>query len=180
MLQLTSEQIRQALIRLGELALRRGVTVEIVVVGGAALALGYQARESTHDVDALILSPQAETVRAMARAVAVELGLAEDWLNDAAKGYVHGLSPLEELLTTPGIRVHMPSATQPSATQLLAMKLSAWRDDVDIADARLLLKHLRARNVSRQDIWREVEPYLVPGRELKASYAYEDLWETET
>lgn len=175
MLQLTSEQIRQALIRLGELALQRGITVEIVVVGGAALALGYQARQSTHDVDALILSPQAETVRAMARAVAVELGLAEDWLNDAAKGYVHGLSPLEELLTTPGIRVQMPSATQ-----LLAMKLSAWRDDVDIADARLLLKHLRARNVSKPDIWREVEPYLVPGRELKASYAYEDLWETET
>lgn len=29
----------------------------------------------------------------------------------------------------------------------------------------------------RDEIWREVEPYLIPGNELKAQYAYADLWE---
>lgn len=56
------------------------------------------------------------------------------------------------------------------------MKLSAWRDDVDIADARRLLQAL-AVGGSRQAVWESIEPYLVPGDELKAQYAFQDLWE---
>lgn len=29
----------------------------------------------------------------------------------------------------------------------------------------------------REDVWSAIEPFLVPGRELKARYAFEDLWE---
>jgi hypothetical protein len=56
----------------------------------------------------------------------------------------------------------------------LAMKLSAWRDDIDIEDARLLLARLAG---SKAAVWAQVEPHLVPGDELKAQYAFEDLWE---
>jgi hypothetical protein len=65
-------------------------------------------------------------------------------------------------------------ARRPSFEQLLAMKLCAWRDDIDIADARRLLG---AVNGSRDDIWHRVEAFLQPGRELKARYAFDDLWE---
>jgi hypothetical protein len=54
------------------------------------------------------------------------------------------------------------------------MKLCAWRDDVDVADAHRLLSEL---NGSRDDIWRRLQPYLQPGRELKARYAFDDLWD---
>jgi hypothetical protein len=54
-------------------------------------------------------------------------------------------------------------------------KLSAWRDDVDIANARRLLQEMSG---SRDEIWQAVEPHLVPGDELKAQYAFADLWET--
>jgi hypothetical protein len=54
------------------------------------------------------------------------------------------------------------------------MKLSAWRDDVDINDATLLLQALTG---SQQQIWESVQPYLIPGAELKAEYAFLDLWE---
>lgn len=54
------------------------------------------------------------------------------------------------------------------------MKLSAWRDDVDVADARRLLQELRG---GKDEIWNEVQKYLVPGLELKAQYALDDLWE---
>ena len=54
------------------------------------------------------------------------------------------------------------------------MKLSAWRDDVDIDDARHLLQNLEG---PRQQVWAKVEPYLVPGTQLKAQYAFLDLWE---
>ena len=58
------------------------------------------------------------------------------------------------------------------------MKLSAWRDDIDITDAALLLRLLR-ENRNRETIWSMVVPYIVPGRELKAQFAIEDLWESE-
>lgn len=62
----------------------------------------------------------------------------------------------------------------PAIAQLLAMKLSAWRDDVDIEDARRLLQALAGE---QQQVWAAIELYLVPGTELKARYAFLDLWE---
>ena len=59
--------------------------------------------------------------------------------------------------------------------QLLAMKLGAWRDDLDIDDARLLMSKIEG---TKTEIWARVEPHLVPGRELKARYAFEDLWDS--
>jgi len=162
-------QIRTALKRLGELATDNGETIELVVVGGAAMVLAYQARLATHDVDVAILSPkEARKVREMAALVAKEKQLPEDWLNDGAKGYLVGLSQGEILFSAPGIVVRSPSVAQ-----LLAMKLSAWRDDVDIADAKRLLAELEG---SADEIWSDLEPYLLPGRELKAKYAFMDLW----
>ena len=155
----------------GELA-RLHARAELFVAGGAALVLLYGAREATKDVDALTASPQDRPLVFEAAAkVAADLGLPPDWLNDGAKGYVHGLAPGEVVLETPSLVVR---ALAPN--QLLAMKLSAWRDDVDIDDARLLLGKLAGDKAS---VWRRVEAHLVPGRELKAQYAFEDLWEAE-
>lgn len=145
---------------------------ELVVVGGAAVVLLYGAREATKDVDVLILSRVDPTlVRRAVQQVGGALDLPDDWLNDAAKGYVHGLALGDVLLDEPGLLVR---ALAPH--QLLAMKLSAWRDDVDIEDARLLLGKLPQ---DRDEIWRLVEPHIVPGRETKAYYAFCDLWEAE-
>lgn len=57
------------------------------------------------------------------------------------------------------------------------MKLSAWRDDVDIADARRLLQEMAAAG-GRDVLWQKVESYLLPGDELAAQYAFQDLWES--
>ena len=143
---------------------------EIVVVGGAALVLLHGARDATKDVDVVFLGPgPASRVRAAAATVSGALGLPVDWLNDAAKGFLHGLDLGETLLESPSLIVRSAAAHQ-----LLAMKLSAWRDDVDVEDARLLLSRLPG---GREQIWATIEPFLDPGRELKARYAFEDLWE---
>jgi hypothetical protein len=80
-----------------------------------------------------------------------------------------GVSEGETVFSAPGIVVKTPVVAQ-----LLAMKLSAWRDDVDIADARRLLETMTGEPAQ---LWVEIEPYVVPGSELKAHYAFLDLWE---
>lgn len=163
---LTKADILRAL---EELAVQLGPAApphELMIAGGAALVVLYDARDSTRDVDVVVSVPG---LREAARAVAAKLGLPEDWLNDGAKGYLRGLSQGAVLLQSGGLIVRALSAQQ-----LLAMKLSAWRDDVDVADARLLLSKLQG---NREEIWRLVEPHLVAGRELKAQYAFADLWE---
>jgi hypothetical protein len=80
-----------------------------------------------------------------------------------------GLSIGPVIFESPGIKVY-----RPALEQLLAMKLCAWRDDVDIADARRLLMELPP---DYNKVWQGMEPYLQPGRELKAKYAFDDLWE---
>jgi len=57
-----------------------GVEADLFVVGGAAMAVAYDARRATTDVDAVFV-PSKE-VRTAALRVAEELGLEEDWLND--------------------------------------------------------------------------------------------------
>jgi hypothetical protein len=65
---------------------------ELWVVGGAAVVLLYDARETTKDVDAFSLDPgMAQVLRTAAAEVADRLGLPADWLNDGTKSYVHVL-----------------------------------------------------------------------------------------
>jgi predicted nucleotidyltransferase len=168
----TRKEIAEGIERLGQLAVESGIKVELVLVGGALMVLRFRARESTRDVDVAILAPtDAQRVRDLARRVSEEHGWPEDWLNDGAKGYLIGLSSGPVVLSAPGIEVRSPDTAQ-----LLAMKLSAWRDDIDINDASRLLEEIKG---GRDEIWREVERYLIPGDELKAQYAYADLWELQ-
>lgn len=170
---LSQAMIREALEALARELEAAGSTrpEEIVLAGGAALVLLYNARDSTRDVDYCSLgSAGGAALRDAACRVAASLDLPDDWLNDGAKGYLKGILPGEVLLDRPALLVR---ALGPP--QLLAMKLSAWRDDVDISDARLLLPEVRG---TREEVWNAVEPFLVPGRELKARFAFEDLWES--
>lgn len=164
-------EIVQALTRLGKLALLNDEPIEFIAVGGAVMVLAYDVRPMTHDVDAVIVAPPTtRTVRLLVEQVAQELSWPADWLNDGAKGYLVGLSEGPVIFSAPGIMVK-----RPSVAQLLAMKLSAWRDDVDIADASFLLQELSG---PQDAIWASIAPYLTPGDELKAQYAFLDLWET--
>jgi len=169
----TRQEIEEGLRRLGELAQSKGLKIELTLVGGAVMVLRFDARPSTRDVDAVILSPgEARIVRDLARQVAEENDWPEDWLNDGAKGYLVGITKGPLLFQAPGIEAHAPSLEQ-----LLAMKLSAWRDDVDISDARRLMQEVVGGR-ERDEVWQRLEPYLVKGDELTAQYAFLDLWES--
>jgi len=167
---LSADDIRTALSALGEeLARNDDDRAELVIVGGAALVLLFQARESTRDVDAYFVRPAASRLRDAVERVAMRLDLPADWLNDGAKGYIVGLTKGELLHQSPSLLVHAASLPQ-----LLAMKLAAWRDAIDRADAALLLGQLSG---SREEIRAALKSFLAPHQLDKASYALDDLWE---
>ena len=166
---LTADEIQRAFGALSEELESQNEHAEIVVVGGAALVLLFGARPSTKDVDAYFVKPDASLLRAAAETVAERINLPNDWLNDAAKGYFVGVSVGAVLFDSDALRVHAASLPQ-----LLAMKLSAWRDMIDRSDARLLLSEIAG---TADDVWAEVMQFVPPHLLDKASYAFEDLWE---
>lgn len=115
---------------------RRGVQGEMYVVGGAAVALAYNARRSTKDVDA-VFEPKLEIYDA-AGAVADRRGLPAGWLNDAVKGFLAGDDPhAQPVLELPGLR-----CLSASPRALLALKVLAHRAGEDEDDVRLLASEL--------------------------------------
>ena len=166
---LSGDDIKQAFEALARELEQTDTGAELIIVGGAALVLLFNARESTKDVDAFFVRPKAATVRLAAERVAESLKLPSDWLNDSAKGYLVGLSKGDLLYKSPFLTVYAASLPQ-----LLAMKLSAWRDAIDREDARLLLQKMTG---SREQVWSTLEPFITKHLLDKASYAFEDLWE---
>src|SRR2546422_11560203 len=59
---------------------------EVCLLGGTAMALGFKARPSTKDIDA-IFAP-AGLIRELAAIVQQEQNLPENWINDSAKGFI--------------------------------------------------------------------------------------------
>lgn len=113
-----------------------GVSAQMYVVGGAAIALAFDERRSTRDIDA-VFEPKALVYEAAAR-VAERSGLAPDWLNDAVKGFLAGADPeAAPTLELPGL-----SVLTASPRTLLAMKVLAHRPGEDDDDVRLLADHL--------------------------------------
>ncbi len=132
--QFTRDRILTALQALGDELTRRGVRGQIFIVGGAAMALAYSTRRVTKDIDA-VFEPKALIYEAAAQ-VAEDLGLPEDWLNDAVKGFMPGED--QHPRTVPeieGIEI-----TTASPRYLLAMKLMAMRFGEDDEDIEILLR----------------------------------------
>ena len=166
---LTADDILRAFDALSEELARENHHAKILVVGGAALVLLFRARESTKDVDAYFVQPEASVIREAAGTVAARLDLPKDWLNDAAKAYLVGATVGAPLYASQHLDVRAAAIPQ-----LLAMKLAAWRDVVDRSDARLLLSEMDG---SAEQIWSIVKRFVPPHQLDKASYAFEDLWE---
>jgi hypothetical protein len=129
---MTRAEIAAALTAVGRLLHARGISGELYMVGGAAIALALDARRSTRDVDAVFEPKQA--IYEAAAQVASELDLPPGWLNDAVKGFLAGPDPeAAPVLEVPGLR-----CLAASPRMLLALKVLAHRVGEDEDDVRLL------------------------------------------
>jgi len=130
------EAIIAALTDLAAELQRHGASADMYVVGGAAIALAYDERRATRDIDA-VFEPKGVVYEAAA-AVAEQRSLPAGWLNDAVKGFLGGDDPAATpVLDLPGLRC---LAASPGT--LLALKVLAHRVGEDEADVRLLASEL--------------------------------------
>lgn len=134
---LDRSMMERALQRLGERLHARGVVADIYVVGGAAMALAYDARRATRDLHAVFEPPS--VVVQEAQAAAVELALPTHWLNDQASVYVSRVPDdnARRVFDHPGLRVSVASPEH-----LLAMKAIAGRRYADREDLAVLVEML--------------------------------------
>jgi hypothetical protein len=125
-------ELEQAFTALGERLARRGVVADVFIVGGAAMALAYDADRVTRDVDAVFV-PHG-IVHEEAGRVAADLGLPRWWLNEQASAYISGKddSGKRRVFDHRGLRV---MAASPG--HIFAMKARAARTR-DIDDLRTL------------------------------------------
>lgn len=153
----TRARIIGALEALGDELTRTGVRGQIFIVGGAAMALAYSTRRVTKDIDA-VFEPKSAIYTAAAK-VAVDLGLPEDWLNDAVKGFMPGTD--EHPRPVPDI--HGLEVTTASPRYLLAMKLMAMRFGEDDEDIEILLRECGLRSAQEAlDLLEHVYPLHEP------------------
>jgi hypothetical protein len=126
------EEIVSALTDLASELQRRNISAEMYVVGGAAIALAFDERRATRDVDA-VFEPKSAVYEAAA-VVGAERNLPAGWLNDAVKGFLGGEDPdAAPVLDLPGLR-----CLAASPRILLALKVLAHRVGEDEEDVRLL------------------------------------------
>lgn len=164
-------EIVAALTALGETLHRRGVQGEMYVVGGAAIALAYDRRRSTRDIDA-VFEPKAVIYEAAAR-VSADLGLPPGWLNDAVKGFLAGEDPdAAPVLDVPGLR-----CMAASPRMLLALKVLAHRVSEDEDDVRLLADELGINTAA--DVLAVAEDVFGDRLDAAARFFVEELFPAE-
>ena len=141
----SKEELEKLLSLLSGQLQKSGVTGEICIVGGAAMILAFGSRESTKDIDALVMAPA--SVRTAAAQLAEIHGLPPNWLNDGVEGFASGHpAEMKEILKFSHLRV-----VAPPAEYILAMKCLAARvglDEHDKDDTKFLIQHIGLRSAN--------------------------------
>lgn len=154
---MTKDEIKQYLSELNDELRAMAVKGEICLYGGAVMALVYDARPNTDDVDA-IFKP-VRYIRRAAGKIAERHNLPKGWLNYAVKMF---LVPHEQriLFDMSNLKVYVPPGEY-----VLAMKaLSARANMRDRNDIETLIKKL---GLSGEQQVVEIVKHYYPHKEIK-------------
>jgi uncharacterized nucleotidyltransferase DUF6036 len=162
---LTRERILQLFAELDEELARSGTRGDVFVVGGAAMAVAYDARPATRDVDG-IWHPSSEIRAAAERVAARHDDIPPDWLNDAVKAFLPPVDPAPAAVIYEGPYL---TVSVPVPEYLLATKLLASRAGRDEDDIRLLY---RLCGLSTVDEGLDLVERYYPGRPIEAKVRF--------
>lgn len=134
--QLTAAELHELFTDLGARLGERDIDATLYVVGGAAMALAFDSRRLTADIDGLA-KPAAE-VYPVAREMAPGHGLTADWLSGSAQAWLPNLPDGWE---NDGIDYGNLRVVVATADVLLVMKMLTQRER-DIDDLIVLVRAL--------------------------------------
>lgn len=118
---------------------------EAYLVGGAVMCLVLDARPATRDVDAFFRPTR--VIRRAAARVAAQAQVADDWLNDAVKGFLSPRGDFDPYLELPHLRVFVARPEYLLAMKCASMRLGEEFHDLD--DVRYLLRYLNLTTVDQ-------------------------------
>jgi Nucleotidyltransferase of unknown function (DUF6036) len=173
---LSREAILEAFQEMSDELARVGTTGEICLFGGTVMVLAFAARPSTKDVDAIFQPAQA--IRQIAKSIAEQKGLSENWFNDAAKGFVSSRHEtiVGNLPQFPNLRLTMPTPEYLLAMKCMASRIGAIEaDSDDVKDIIFLIQHLKLK--SADAVMELVAAYYPPNRiPIKSQYLVESIF----
>lgn len=141
-------KIQRLLTRLSDLLAREHIRGEILLFGGAAMVLGWNARGATRDIDAVFEPPS--KIRRLARQIASEEHLPDSWLNDAVKGFID-IAPEKSSLNKCAFSSDHLQIYTPPPEYLIAMKSLSARTEPefeDVNDLKFLIKKARLKSLA--------------------------------
>ena len=119
---------------------------EIDMFGGAVMCLGLNARQSTHDIDALF-QPKSD-MRQLIAEVAEEHNLPSDWINDGVKGFISPEGKFtrigEDIFTNLTVLMTVPEYL--FAMKCLSCRLGA-ESSTELNDIKFLINYLGLKSV---------------------------------
>ena len=155
-MELTKDRILSLLDALNEKLKADNVHGELTLYGGTVMALVFDSRNSTKDID-VAMEPR-DTLKEYASVIAQEENLPFDWLNEAVRCYLfEGAEDRSVYLELSNLLIYAASPKY-----MLALKLRASRLDKaskDYEDIKFLLDYLDVKDVaSALDIAHEYIP----------------------
>ena len=177
---LKKEDILRGLTKIDTLAKEAGVIVDLSIYGGAALAIAFDIRHATRDVDAVV-NGSPDFLRKAARTVADEEGWPSDWLNDGVKGFIsthEKMNLMRNFEASPlgGLKIQTPTVEYLFAMKCMAMRTDGLEGSHDISDIMALADEAEIQNV--QDALSLVESFYPSSRiPPKVRFGVEEIME---
>lgn len=128
---MNKQEIEKYLLLVGQELQTQGITLDLLLLGGAAMLIEVGNRESTQDVDTYFVSNAAALLRASAK-VAQREQLPDGWLNTAAAGFTYNFIKKPDMVSWKvfsGLHVYLPSLDYLFVTKVMAGRR---KDDEDI------------------------------------------------
>lgn len=149
---LTKEDIIRGLRAIDVQARQARVLIDLSIYGGAALAIAFDMRVATRDVDAVVHG-RPDFLRKVAAEVAEAEGWPSDWLNDGVKGFTSHSEEMSlmrefEAAEGSGLRVHVPAPEYLFAMKCMAMRPEGIEGSHDVSDIEALALHIGIRDAA--------------------------------
>lgn len=169
---MNKEKLIELLNKLNNLLILNDSKIVMNIYGGSCLALAYNLRDTTMDIDAIYGNKQ--LVNKLVKQISRDEGIEYNWLNDSVKGFVStSFKYSESEFKFSNIEIRFPSMDGMLAMKLISARLSDSKDKDDI------LKLIKKLNITTEEECFEIlEMYypikLIP---MKTTYVIKEIIE---